>query len=192
MDPDMNLYDAEHQVTNDPRMTRHEWEELNRSAWKAYYTPDHMETVLRRAAASNVSMSRLQGLLYIYSTTLDIEGIHPYHGGVVRRKYRHDRRPGLPIESIWTFYPKFAWDFAKKYYRAAQQVIWITRLCHKVRNDPNRWTYTDEAMTPVSASETDKLELFNHNDAAREAVAHIRKVATLTGAKPNAAVTAEG
>ena len=37
-------------------------------------------------------------------------------------------------------------------------------------------------MTPVSAGETETLELFNHTDAAREAVAHVRKVAQLTGA----------
>ena len=56
MNPDMNLYDAEHMVTDDPRMTREQWEELNRSLWDAYYTPEHIETVLRRAAASNCSL----------------------------------------------------------------------------------------------------------------------------------------
>ena len=93
----------------------------------------------------------------------------------------------MPIEPMWSFYPKFALDFASKYYRALKQVIWITRLCHRVRNDPNRWNYTDEAMTAVSASETETLELFNQNDAAREAVAHVRKVAQLTGNKQTAA-----
>jgi hypothetical protein len=180
MDPDMNQYDAEHMVTHDSRMTRAEWEELNRSLWKAYYTPEHIETVLRRAAANNCSMSRLQGLLYIYSTTLENEGIHPYHGGVVRRKYRLDRRPGMPVEPIWSFYPKFAYDFVWKYSRIVKQLIWITRLCHKIRKDPNRFAYTDQALTPVSEGETEKLELFTQNDTARQAVEHAHKVAQLT------------
>ena len=67
--------------------------------------PDHIETILRRAAASNCSISRLVPLIWLFSSALELEGIHPYHAGLLRRKYRHDRRPGMPIEPIWSFYP---------------------------------------------------------------------------------------
>src|SRR6476469_7853136 len=44
MDPDMNKYDLEHVVAEHPLMTAEEWHEVYRSAWDAYYTPEHMET----------------------------------------------------------------------------------------------------------------------------------------------------
>ena len=51
MDPDMNKYDLEHVVADHPKMTREQWAEIYRSAWDAYYTPEHIETIMRRGAA---------------------------------------------------------------------------------------------------------------------------------------------
>jgi hypothetical protein len=36
-------------------------------------------------------------------------------------------------------------------------------------------------MTPVSEDETERLELFTHSEAARDAVAHVHKIEQLTG-----------
>ena len=47
-------------------------------------------------------------------------------------------------------------------------------------------------MTPVTEDETDRLELFTHSDAARQAVAHAHKVAQLTGSGAQAAIHARG
>ena len=46
--------------------------------------------------------------------------------------------------------------------------------------------YMDQAITPVAAGETETLEMFTHNAAARSQVAHIRKVAELTSGKARA------
>ena len=51
MDPDLNKYDLNHRVTHHPRMSDAEWEAAYRAAWTNYYTPEHMRTILRRAAA---------------------------------------------------------------------------------------------------------------------------------------------
>ena len=51
MDPDLNKYDLNHRVTHHPQMSDAEWEEAYRAAWANYYTPEHMRTILRRAAA---------------------------------------------------------------------------------------------------------------------------------------------
>ena len=59
MHADMNLYDGEHAVSNHPKMSDEVWEEVYRSAWTAFYTREHMETLLRRGASTNCSMSRL-------------------------------------------------------------------------------------------------------------------------------------
>ena len=49
MEPDLNKYDTEHVCTAHPRMSRERWQAIYREAWSSYYTPRHMETVLRRA-----------------------------------------------------------------------------------------------------------------------------------------------
>jgi hypothetical protein len=88
----------------------------------------------------------------------------------------------MPIEPIWSFYPKFAWDFMAKYSRAARLLLWLHFTNRRLQKQPNRYAYTDLAMTPVTEGETEKLELFTHSDAARQAVAHAHKIEQLTGA----------
>ena len=89
----------------------------------------------------------------------------------------------MPIEPIWSFYPKYAWDFMSKYSRAVRLLLWLHRTNRRLQKDPNRYSYTDLALSPVSEDETETLELLTHSSAAREAVAHVRKIAHLTGAK---------
>ncbi len=182
MHPDMNLFDGEHVVAHHPRMSKEAWEELYRAAWDAYYTREHMETILRRAAAHHCSISRLVGFLYLFSSSVPLENIYPLNCGLLRRKYRRDRRPGLPIEPLWSFYPKYAWDFVTKYSRALRLVLWLAATSRRIRKDPNRYAYTDLALSPVSDDETERLELFTHNEAARQAVEHAHKIAHLTAA----------
>src|SRR5262249_53405971 len=81
---------------------------------------------------------------------------------------------------IWSFYPKFAWDFMSKYSRAVRLLLRLHRTNRRLQKDPNRYKYTDLAMTPVTEDETEKLELFTHSDAARQAVAHAHKIDQLT------------
>jgi hypothetical protein len=181
MHEDMNLYDGEHAVAHHPKMSKDEWEQVYQSAWKTYYTPEHMETILRRGASVDCSMSRLVSFVFLFCSSVPLEGAHPLQGGLLRRKYRLDRRPGLPIEPIWAFYAKYAWNFVTKYSRAMRLLLWLHATNRRVKKDPNRYTYTDLAMTPVTEDETERLELFTHSDAAREAVAHVHKVEQLTG-----------
>ena len=51
MDPDMNKYDLNHRVAHHPKMSDTEWEDAYRAAWGAFYTPEHIRTILQRAAA---------------------------------------------------------------------------------------------------------------------------------------------
>jgi Radical SAM superfamily len=186
MDPDMNVYDGEHAVANHSKMSKETWEQVYRTAWQAYFTPEHMETILRRAAATNCSMSRLVSFMFLFCYSVPIENVHPLQGGVLRRKYRRDRRHGMPVESIWSFYPKFTWDFVSKLSRSLRLLLWIHAASRRIQKEPYRHLYTDQALTPVSDEETETLELFTHSNAAREAVAHAHKVAHLTGAASGA------
>jgi hypothetical protein len=124
----------------------------------------------------------LIGLLFLSRTSVPIEHAHPLQGGLLRRKYRLDRRPGMPIEPIWSFYPKFAWNFAKNSFYEMRLLVWLVIRMQQIYGDKNRYAYVDQALTPVTDDEPDRLELFTHSEAARESVKHTRKIAQLTGA----------
>jgi hypothetical protein len=180
MDPDMNKYDLEHVVTGHSRMSQTEWEGVYASAWKTYYTFEHMETVLRRAAVFDLGVSHLSGLLYMFGKTVEAEGVHPLQSGLIRRKFRRDRRHGMPLESPLKFYPRYAKEFVVRYGRVAIDMLRLERIRRRVLKNPQRYAYMDQALTPVTAEETGTLELFSHNAAARDEVVRTRRIAELT------------
>src|SRR3954469_24270113 len=98
-----------------------------------------------------------------------VERIHPLEGGYVRRKVRVDRRPGLPLEPAWRFYPAYAADLLVKHGRMALMAARFLRLRPQLKRDPGARAYTDQALTPVSDAETEELALFSATDAARAA-----------------------
>ena len=55
-----------------------------------------------------------------------------------------------------------------------------------MQQDKNQYAYTDQALTPVTEDETEKLELFTHSDAARQSVEHAQKITKLTGVRSSA------
>ena len=59
----------------------------------------------------------------------------------------------------------------------------IDKIRRKVRNDPDRASYRDQALAPVEAADTEQLALFTHNEGARAAVQHARKIKELTTTK---------
>jgi len=183
MDPDMNKYDVEHAVAHHPKMSREEWEEAYRFAWESFYTTEHMETIMRRGAATGVALPRLMGILTLFSYFMRVERVHPIQGGLIRMKFRRDRRPSFPIESAWLFYPRYMWDTASKLIKLFATGLRLAKIRYRIRRDPNHRLYTDVALTSVSEDETESLEMFTHSDGARSAVAHARKVDALTHGK---------
>jgi hypothetical protein len=183
MDPDMNKYDLEHVTTAHPKMSKEEWDKVYRAAWEAYYTPEHKMTILRRAAAAGMGMSRQLAVLFAFSAAFPVENLHPLQTGAFRLKYRLDRRPGLPIEPVWRFYPKYLWEIVSKHAHLVKIWIELDLMCRRAKREQKIKPYTDLAMTPVTDDETDTLEMFTHNDAARNEVVHQRKVDALTHGK---------
>jgi hypothetical protein len=191
MDADMNKYDLEHPVANHPKMSAEEWKEVYYGAWAAYYTPEHIETIFRRTTASGIGGGRLFGILAAYSRCIAIEKLAPLQSGFFRLKYRLDRRPSFPIEPVWSFYPKYAWETLVKHARSARHLAWLEWTRQRVRREQRRTPYMDRALMPVADDETDTLEMFTHNEAARTEVIHTRKVAALTHGGGASAIVAE-
>jgi radical SAM superfamily enzyme YgiQ (UPF0313 family) len=171
MDPDMNKYDLEHVTTAHPKMSKTEWEGVYRRAWEAYYTPRHMETIMRRAYATGISPGKMMFLLIWFYGCVTIEKIHPLEGGYLRRKVRRDRRPGMPIENPFVFYPKYAAELIAKHVKIAGIVWRMGRTRRAIKRDPKARLYRDLALTAVADEDLETLEMFQQNDATRAAAA---------------------
>ena len=115
MDPDMNKYDLNHRVAHHGKMSDAEWEEAYRAAWKTFYTPEHIYTILRRTCASTIGRpgTTLSTILWFYLTIL-YEGVHPLESGAFRLKYRRDRRLGMTRENPLAFYARYWGGMAVK------------------------------------------------------------------------------
>lgn len=174
MDPDMNKYDLEHVTTGHALMSAEDWSRAYKLAWETYYTQDHMETVMKRAAASGLSPGKMVFLLIWFHGCMTLEGIHPLEGGYLRRKYRRDRRPGLPIESPLIFYPRYLWEMLSKHARLVELIWRMGRIASRLKSDPASKNYTDLSLTPVSDEEFDELEMFSATSGAKAAVDKMR------------------
>ena len=159
MDPDMNAYDLEHVTMVHPQMTKVELAEAYRMAWRSYYTWDHMETLMRRAAATGEPVVKLMFLLLCFYGCIIFEGIHPLEGGVVRWRGRRSRRPGMPVEPAWTFYPTQIWGAFTTGWRWCALGWKLNQLRRKVESDPHKREYTDLALTPVTEDSEQELDL---------------------------------
>jgi hypothetical protein len=67
-----------------------------------------------------------------FAQSLTIEKVHPLQGGFMRLKNRHERRPELPIEPAWKFYPRLAWEVIIKHARVAVAAWRIFRIYRHV------------------------------------------------------------
>jgi hypothetical protein len=175
MDADINKYDLNHAVWLHPRMSREEWEQVYRSAWDVYYTPEHVETILRRAMAVGTSPGKTLFFITWFKGCIDIENIHPLEGGFLRLKFRRQRRPGLPLEPAWLFYPKNIVETVWKQIRWVSLYARLRLIYKKIRRDPYRFQYLDAALEPVADDEIETREIFQ-SEAAHIYVIHAQEM----------------
>jgi hypothetical protein len=175
LDPDLNKYDLNHICTPHPKMSREEWDRAYKDAWQRYYTIEHIETILRRVASTKANASNALFLISWFTGSINIEHIHPLEGGFMRRRYRRDRRPGMPIEPAWLFYPKHYCSVVSRLVRWTVLYLKLRRIYLRIKKDPQRYAYTDLAMTPVQDDELETHELFN-SGAAQAYVARAKHI----------------
>lgn len=175
MDPDMNKYDLNHAVTGHTRMSREQWEQVYRSAWETYYTAAHIESVLRRAMATGTSPGNTLFFIVWFRGCIDIEKIHPLEGGFLRLKFRRDRRPTLPLEPVWLFYPKYLAETLWKQIRWISLYMRLRLIYLKIKRDPRRFEYMDLALEPVADDEIETREMFQ-SEVAQSYVVQARRL----------------
>jgi radical SAM superfamily enzyme YgiQ (UPF0313 family) len=181
MEHDMNRYDVVHVTTRHPKMTDGELLGIYRRAWGLYYSPRHVETVLRRAKAWGYDPHNMMWKLISFHAPPVFEKVHPLEGGILRRKYRRDRRPTMPLENPVSFYARYAWETVCKYSGFAAMYWRYRKILQRVQGDDR--PYTDLAMNPAAPSDLDSLELFNATDGARAAGERARRKQSSAGAR---------
>jgi radical SAM superfamily enzyme YgiQ (UPF0313 family) len=181
MERDLNTYDLEHICTAHPRMSKAEWEGIYREAWSLYYSPKHMRILLRRAVATGLPLGSLIKMLVNFSTAVHLENVHPLQGGLLRLKRPSERRPGLPRESPWTFWLRFGWETLSKHVVVGGLAARLILLKVIIASGPGARSYMDQAMMPVGDDNDETLDLMTKTAGGRASVAHVKKVAQLTG-----------
>jgi hypothetical protein len=158
MDPDLNKYDLEHVTTAHPCMSKEEWERIYRKAWDIYYSPEHVKTLMRRAVASGHNPNRVMLHIHQLHGTIKYEGLHPIQGGLLRRKIRTQRRPGMPQENPLIFYLRRAWETISSLVPFGLYYLKLRSIRKKIKRNPERHSYMDKALIPVKETEEDILE----------------------------------
>lgn len=159
LDPDLNKYDLDHVTTQHSTMTVQEWTQLYHDTWKEFYTPEHMETVLRRAAATGIPLDNMMALLLWFHFCIVYEKIDPLQGGYLRRKHRADRRPTLPKENWLRFWTGYGSDLAYKHWKMARLYSHFRMFVKRLKRDGDAKKYKDLALTPEPESDTDRPEI---------------------------------
>ncbi len=175
LDPDLNKYDLEHVCTTHETMSKEEWEAIYWRAWDTYYTPEHVATIMRRGAATRGSFGNLNFLILWFYSSVKIERVHPLQGGYFRRKVRRERRPPLPLENPLIFYPRYAVEVIVKHVRLLHLVWRVLSIGQRLKKEPHLRQYMDQALTPVTETELDELDIFTVSDGAKSAVAKARR-----------------
>jgi radical SAM superfamily enzyme YgiQ (UPF0313 family) len=146
LEPDMNSYDTEHPCARHPKMSRDEWMRTYQAAWRSFYTWEHMETIFRRRHAEGHSVGKMLGQFIWFRGSMFVEGVHPLQAGILRRKHRSERRPGLPPESMAVF----AWRRVREVsaeLTGTLALVWkLYRLARRVTKDPTARAYRDATM----------------------------------------------
>jgi hypothetical protein len=179
MDTDMNNYDLEHACTDHPLMSKQTWLQVYNDAWSLYYTDEHVETIMRRAAASRLNRIEIRDILTTFSGSVRIEGIHPLQLGILRRKVRTQRRHGMPVLSRLEFYPRAIAQFAVTMTQWGQLWWRYHRMMRRIYADPASATYLDAALRSHSGeNEPDKLVEMFAEKIPQTHGAPVRRVAT--------------
>jgi hypothetical protein len=128
------------------------WAKTCRDAWKAFYTPEHMEKVLRRGVATGTDVDNLMTVLLWFHFCVAYEKVDPLRGGSWRRKHRRDRQPSMEREDPLGFYPHVAVEHIYKQIKRLILYRRFRRFVKQLESQPGARSYTDGALTAANAT----------------------------------------
>jgi radical SAM superfamily enzyme YgiQ (UPF0313 family) len=174
MDADLNRYDGEHVAWDHPLMSAQQLQSIYDRAWHLYYSPEHIETLIKRAIASGIRSHRMAAMIFYFYASYAFEGVHPLQGGAFRRKLRTQRRASMPRENPLLFYPRRLAEVIRTYGGALRFFWRVERLRRRLDKDPAVRQYSDLALAPDEQAAAESLDLYDTSDAARAALEQAR------------------
>ena len=108
--------------------------------------------------------------------------MHPLDSGLFRLRHPSEWRPGLPRESAWIFWPRFACDAVSKHAGIVMAIGRLLRAWLTIARDPKPAAYMDQALVPVGDDDDATLDLLTKTTGVQAAISHQKKVAELTHA----------
>ncbi|MEM7424980.1 MAG: radical SAM protein [Pseudomonadota bacterium] len=177
LDPDMNKYDLHQRVSHHPVMSDEEWEAAVDAAWEAYYTPEHMKTVLKRVfgTGSNRRVFTAERMVWHYYFAKGPFNHYKMEGGFIPLRFRKDRRPTFKREHPLVFYPRYAYDLVRMVGGYMKVWGWFRWELQKLRRNPEAKNYRDAAIAPVVADEIETSRLLTETTGGAESVAREKK-----------------
>ncbi len=155
LEPDLNQYDLEHVTMRHPTMDADTLREAYDRAWHQYYSPEHVQTLLRRANVRGAGIRHVAAAILAYYGAYRSESLHPLQCGLLRRRVRRTRRPGLPRENPLLFYPREAWRIGHTYAGLARYAFWLDRLVRQIQRNPEAHAYSDPGIGSVPTNDSD-------------------------------------
>jgi hypothetical protein len=145
-------------------MSTAEWEHAYHESWRRFYSYEHCERIMRRAASMRAFGSDLVSITW-FKGCIEIENVHPVEGGIFRMKSRRDRRPTMPREPAWKFYPRYWTESLVKGLRWGLMYARLRMIYLSIKKDPKRYEYMDAAIEPITEAETQTHEMFKSAEA---------------------------
>ncbi len=176
MDPDLNKYDLTHRVFHHPNISDAEFDYLYEEVGKSFYSLEHCKTIMKRAAALGSDRRYMTaGRLLQFGYQTRFTRIAALDVGVLRKRYRKDRRPGLPLENPARFYPRVIWSALSEMVKITASWFYFKHLAKNIFADPRKQEYTDLAIQPAGSDEYDRLGLYQSTRGGTEAVEKYRR-----------------
>ncbi|MBN1688547.1 MAG: radical SAM protein [Candidatus Omnitrophica bacterium] len=111
MDNDLNSFDSFHEVFCHSKLKSHAWPRAYEDAWRSFYSPENMKSILKNSARGNYWKVFLN--FFWYKNAIQVEGGHPMLHGFFRRKRRKERRKIYGIETPWVYCKRRIGDIRK-------------------------------------------------------------------------------
>jgi len=146
-------------------MTKQELLDVYRDAWDAYYTLEHVERVIRRSRSWGLITNKVKWMMLTFFCAASIENVHPMDSGLFRRKFRRDRRKGMPIENVVLFYGRYIKEIIFKHVKYFMTYLVYHQIYRRVMKESVPIVENDVAMNPVDIDELEHLELFTIHPA---------------------------
>ena len=148
LDADFNRYTDEQPVSDHPLMSGEAWLQLYRDAWDWYYDDEQLERTLRRALEDGLPEREVLASLVLYYGLARFDGVHPLVGGLIRRKRRLQRRPGLPIEPLHRFLPRRLAETLRTQWGMIALSRKLRRMLRRLRREPGNDARRAVSSTP--------------------------------------------